>query len=63
MNFFGRRSFRSDLKLLVKNLQKKRPDLDSLRKNTQIQKKNRPNWSSDEGDIANSKSAMLKQFF
>ena len=63
MNVFGRRVFRLDLKILVKKFQKKRPYLDSLRKNTQIQKKNRPNWSSDEGDIADSKSVILKQFF
>ena len=65
MIFFGRRIFRSDLKLLVKNLQQQRPYLDSLRKNTLIhkKKKNRPNWCLDEGDIVDSKSAILKQFF
>lgn len=37
--------------------------VDSLWKNTQTQKKNRPNQSLVVGDIANLKSAMLQKYF
>ena len=60
--FFGRRIFRSDLKHLVQNLQKQIPDLDSSRKITTFQKKIGSNRSSDVGDIADLKSAILSEF-
>ena len=37
--------------------------MDSLRKNTQIEKKNRSNQSLDEGDIVDLKSALLLENF
>jgi len=42
---------------------KKITNPDSLRKHTQIQKKNQLNWSSDEGDIVDLKSIMFYIFF
>ena len=63
MNLFWEAIFQIRSETFGEKFTKKRPDLDSLRKNTQIQKTNRPNWSLDEGDIVDSKSAMLKQFF
>ena len=60
--FFGRRIWRSYLKHLVKNLQKQIPDLDSSGKITQFQKRNGSNRSSDVGDIADLKSAILLEF-
>ena len=51
------------MKFLVKIFQKQIAYLDSLQKNTQIEKKNRSNRSSDEGDIIDLKSALLLENF
>jgi hypothetical protein len=45
----------------VQDLQNLIVDLDSLWKNTQIQKKNQLNRSPDEGDIADLKSALFSE--
>ena len=50
---------REYLKFLVKYFQKQIEYLDSLRKNTQIEKKNQSNQSSDEGDIIDLKSTLF----
>ena len=59
----GARVCREYLKFLVKYFQKQIAYLDSLQKNTQIEKKNQSNWSSDEGDIVDLKSALFDRKF
>ena len=59
----GARVCREYLKFLVKNFHKKIAYLDSLRKNTQIEKKNRSNRNLDEGDIVDLKSALFLEKF
>ena len=59
----GARVCREYLKIFGVIFQKQIAYLDSLRKNTQIEKKNRSNRSSDEGDIIDLKSALLLENF
>ena len=63
MNYLGARFCREYLNILMKIFQKKIAYLDSLRKNTQIEKKNWSNRSSDEGDIIDLKSSLLLENF
>ena len=56
--FFGLRVCREFLRIYVQFFQKQIEDLDSLGKDTQIQKKKRPNWSMDDGDITDLKSTL-----
>ena len=52
------------LKILMQKFLEKKEYLDSLQKNTQIEKKkNRLNRSSDDGDIIDLKSALLLENF
>ena len=60
--FRGRRVCRSDLYVLVKDLQNLIANLDSMWKNSDF-KKNRSNWSPDEGDIANLKISGVADNF
>ena len=61
---FGPRVFREVLRISMQNFQKQIAYMDSLRKNSQIQKKkNRLNRSLYEGDIANLKSALFLENF
>ena len=60
---FGWRIYRSDLYVLVQDLQNLIVDLYSLWKNSLFQKKNRLNRSPDEGDIADLKiSGVVDNF-
>ena len=59
----GARVCREYLKIFGEIFSEKIAYLDSLRKNTQIEKKNRSNRSSDEGDIIDLKSALLLENF
>ena len=60
---FGPRVFRAYLNIFVKLFQKQIAYLDSLQKNTQIQKKIWLNQSLDEGDIVDLKSALFPENF
>ena len=60
---FGQRVCREYVKILMKFFKKKLAYLDSLRKNTQIEKTIWPNWSSDEGDILDLKSTLFLEIF
>jgi len=51
-NFFLAASFKITFETSGPKFTKKIIYLDSLQKNTDIQKQIRPNWSLDEGDIA-----------
>ena len=59
----GARVCREYLEILMQTFQKQVVYLDSLRKNTQIEKKNWSNRSSDEGDIIDLKSTLLLENF
>ena len=54
---------REYLKILMQNFQKQIAYFYSLQKNTQIEKTNRSNQSSDEGYIVDLKSALLLEIF
>ena len=56
---FGPRVCKEDLRISMKRLQKQIADMDSFGKDTQIQKTNQSNPSSDEGDIIDLKSTFF----
>ena len=58
-DFSGQRDCGTDLDVLVQDLKNIIVDMEFLRKNTEFQKKNHSNWSPDEGDIADLKSARF----
>ena len=61
---FRWQDFREYMKIFIKKFQKQIAYLDSLRKNTQIEKKkNRSNRSLDDGDIVDLKSALFLENF